>query len=179
LFLCNRIIFALIATTPSMGSREIFSKARLPLKSNLATIFIFVGLWMTCLAASPKITEFTYRMKQLELLDSVLDAITVTAKFDQEVFHNVTCTDPTEQEPAIFTPCCIYSNVSGCVTSDVTCLDFAHPSLNNSIVYNQFINYFTHVANYATCHSITIDNHSNLGKKYKKDIVVKSCLKPL
>lgn len=147
--------------------RGSFSRRVSALNSTSVVILLFVGLWMNCAAEAPKITEFTYRFKQLELLDSVLDAISLTAKFDQEVFHNVTCSDPSEQEPAIFSPCCTFSNTTGCVSSiyeGVQCLDFAHPSLNNSIGYNNILYYYAHVDNYATCHSVTIENLAELGK---------------
>jgi hypothetical protein len=122
-------------------------------------------------AEPPRVVDFSYRLKQFELIDTVLDAISVTAKFDQPVFHNVSCANSNDQEKAVYAPCCAYRNVTGCVSSGdeiVPCVDFEHPSLNNTVGYKEWTYFYAHVDNYETCHSVVIENYA-IGSKMRND----------
>jgi hypothetical protein len=118
----------------------------------------------------PKIVNFTYRTKQLGLIDQTITGNIITLELDQDVYHQVQC--PIEFSEANRTqimPCCSSNtNATECYTPSnaaQTCLDGNGTYINITGTKDpyDYQRYALRVSNYASCHSISILNKAVSG----------------
>lgn len=123
----------------------------------------------------PKIVNFTYRTKQLGLIDQTITSNIITLELDQDVYHQVQCAiDFTEANRAQIMPCCSSNtNATECYTPpDIgqTCLDGdgKHINITGTKPAYDYQRYAFRVSNYATCHSVSILSKAVLGNNGKQ-----------
>lgn len=113
----------------------------------------------------PKIVNFTYRTKQLGLIDQTITSNIIALELDQDVYHQVQCPiEFSEANRTKFVPCCSNTNATDCYTPpndryQRTCLDGNGSPIINITGTNSpgvYQRYTFKVSNYATCHSLSI-----------------------
>lgn len=129
----------------------------------LVLISILTDLHLS-LGESPKILGFTYRTKQIEILESSITSNIITLEVDQDLYHQVQCpTEFSEASRAQFVPCCnVSSNINiGCHTPEYAedrCVDQNHATSTGIMQADEESTqrYSFKIANYQSCHSISI-----------------------
>lgn len=126
-------------------------------------IFIFILADLQSVIGDPlKILSFTYRTKQFEILELTMTNNIITLEVDQDLYHQVQCPiEFSEVSRAQFVPCCNANVTSGCYKpkySDEKCIDENH-SVSTGIMQadeTSLKRYSLRIANYQTCHSISM-----------------------
>lgn len=120
---------------------------------------------LTVQAAAPQLTSLEYTYKKLEMVDLQSEMTVLTARFDQDVYVNVSCSDG---ETTTFTPCCPIPDVAqiGCLawTADRPCIDGSSIIETNPLVDSEY--FMLSVSNYDRCHSVNILLHTIRGESW-------------
>ena len=136
----------------------------------LLILLIILITWEYTACEPPKIVKFTYRTKQLSLVDQIITSNIITLELDQDIYHQVQC--PIEFSEANRTrimPCCSSNtNATECYTPSnaaQTCLDGNGTYINITGTKDpyDYQRYALRVSNYASCHSISILNKAVSG----------------
>ncbi len=131
----------------------------------ICQIFIAAVMLLTVQGAAPQLTSLEYTYKKLEMIDLQSELTVLTARFDQDVFVNVSCS---AGETTTFTPCCPVPNVAatGCLswTEARPCIDGSAVIETNPLEDSEY--FVLNVSNSDRCHSVNILLHSIRGESW-------------